>query len=345
MIRITFQWHITDRCNSRCNHCYQEEFDGIEISRQSMKDIFDQFKMLLKEISRDRNEETRGLINITGGEPFIRDDFFDLLQIFDENRKEFSFGILTNGSLINSENIKILQSLKPGFVQVSIEGSKETHDNIRGQGDFIRVVKTIKLLVKHKIRTVISFTAHKGNYEEFKDVAYLGKKLKVARVWADRMIPIGVGNKCKDMMLSTNGTKQFFEIMYKEQKKAQRSWFCKTEIGMNRALQFLIAGGKPYHCSAGDSLITIMPNGDLYPCRRMPINIGNLLDTSLVELYFNSGLLKKLRDRSTICAGCEECFYSKLCGGGLRCLSFATLSSPFIVDPGCWLSKPNTQKC
>jgi radical SAM protein with 4Fe4S-binding SPASM domain len=106
---------------------------------------------------------------------------------------------------------------------------------------------------------------------------------------------------------------------------------------MHRALQFLVGGGKPYHCTAGDSLITIQANGDLLPCRRMPVIVGNVLDKSIKELYYSSDFLKKLRNTENINASCKACIYSNLCRGGLRCLSFASTKDPFSKDPGCWL--------
>ncbi|MDM8563363.1 SPASM domain-containing protein, partial [Candidatus Marithioploca araucensis] len=127
----------------------------------------------------------------------------------------------------------------------------------------------------------------------------------------------------------------FFKIM----AKTKRAWFNRTEISMRRALQFLVGGGRPYHCTAGDSLLTVQSNGDLYPCRRMPIRIGNLLETPLLELYDNSTLLHKLRQPEQISEGCEACFYAKLCRGGLKCLSYAVTGDPFKADPGCWLTK------
>ena len=70
----------------------------------------------------------------------------------------------------------------------------------------------------------------------------------------------------------------------------------RTEVAAHRALQFLTAGGSAYHCTAGDSLLTVMPNGDVYPCRRMPIRAGNVFQTSLREIYERSHILRALRD-------------------------------------------------
>ena len=135
-------------------------------------------------------------------------------------------------------------------------------------------------------------------------------------------------------VLTHEETREFFEIMNRERKKASIIFSGKTEIAMHRAIQFLYAGGKPYHCTAGDTLITVQPDGNLVPCRRMPIRVGNLMDTPLAELYEKSDLFRELRNG--ISEGCSNCFYSKLCRGGLRCLSYAMTGDPFKADPSCW---------
>jgi radical SAM protein with 4Fe4S-binding SPASM domain len=105
---------------------------------------------------------------------------------------------------------------------------------------------------------------------------------------------------------------------------------------MHRALQFLVGGGRPYHCTAGDSLLAVQANGDLYPCRRMPIRVGNLMETPLGSLYDQSLLLQALGDRRRIPGGCQGCVYRRLCRGGLRCLANMATGDPFTTDPGCW---------
>ncbi len=336
---MLLQWHITERCNLRCTHCYQEGYAAKELSFNELLDVLEQFKDLLA-FWRNQNEgkPLKGHITITGGEPFVRKDFFDLLEVFYQDRDLFSFAILSNGTFINSEISNRLREFNPAFVQVSIEGTKPTHDDIRGKGSYEKTISAIRFLVKENIRTLISFTAHRGNYKEFPDVARLGRRLKVSRVWADRLIPHGSGANLQETILSPKETLSFFKLMEIEQKKASRAWFGKTEIAMNRALQFLVAGGKPYHCTAGDTLLTVQSNGDLYPCRRMPIKTGNLLETTLRKLYYSSNLLNNLRDKNKINTSCAKCFYSQLCRGGLKCLSYAIEGDPFKIDPGCWHS-------
>jgi radical SAM protein with 4Fe4S-binding SPASM domain len=192
------------------------------------------------------------------------------------------------------------------------------------------------MLVAEKIPTMISFTAHQDNFREFPQVARLGRKLRVQKVWSDRLIPHGVGKNMIGEQMTPEQTQEFFAIMKQAREQAPDKWFSKTEIAMDRALQFMVGDGKPYRCYAGDSLITIQPNGDLLPCRRMPIPVGNVLQTPLETLYYQSDLFQDLRDENKISEGCEPCFYKKICRGGLKCLSLATEGDPFVKDPGCW---------
>ncbi len=229
-----------------------------------------------------------------------------------------------------------LHKLAPNFVQVSIEGTAATHDNIKGKGNFAQTVTAIKCLRRERIRTLISFTAHRKNFREFKEVAKLGQRLRVDRVWADRLIPWGSGANLREQIMTSAETKEFFTIMEQAQARADRAWFGRTEIAMFRALQFLIGGGQPYHCTAGNTLLTVQSNADLYPCRRMPIRVGNLLETPMLELYDTSELFHKLRRPQQISVGCETCCYAKLCQGGLKCLACAVTGDPFKADPGCW---------
>jgi radical SAM protein with 4Fe4S-binding SPASM domain len=340
---LLLQWHVTERCNLRCTHCYQESHGGAELEFPQLLGILAQYEELLARWRGTKNAPSpRGHITVTGGEPFVRRDFLELLEVFAARRQRFSFAILTNGTLIDSPLARRLRELGPRFIQVSIDGTQATHDRIRGSGSYERAVAALRHLKQEGVRTLISFTAQRGNFREFADVARLGQRLGVDRVWADRLIPVGVGADLQAQVLTPQETREFFAVMRKSRPTFWRSWFGASEVAMHRALQFLVGGGRPYRCTAGDSLITVQPNGDVVPCRRMPLRVGNLLETPLAELYERSPLLRALRDPDRPSRGCEECAFARLCGGGLRCLSTAVHGDPFVADPGCWLARNET---
>ena len=332
--QLLLQWHITERCNLRCAHCYQEGYSGAELPFNGIMNMLCQYLDLLK--SWKGGARRFGHITVSGGEPFVREDFFDILEVFRSHKKDFSFSILTNGSLIDRKIAGRLSSLGPRFVQLSLEGKEATHDAIRGKGSYAKTVDAIRHLKKEGLRVLVSFTAHRANYREFGAVAAIGRGLKVDRVWADRLIPTGAGTGMRSQALTPVETREFLEIMKRSCRRSILAPFNRTEVSMKRALQFLFSGERPYRCTAGDSLITIQSNGDLVPCRRMPIVAGNLTEAALADLYNDSEIFKRLRDRSRAQEGCEGCLYSALCGGGLKCLSYAVTGSPFKADPGCW---------
>ncbi len=334
---LVLQWHLTERCNLRCAHCYQDGYAGEELSHQQLLDILGQYIELLDTWRSRSLTPIDGHVTVTGGEPFARRDFLGLLEVFAALEDRFSFAILTNGTFIDAAMASRLRDLGPRFVQVSMEGIQTTHDGIRGPGTFDRTVEAIRHMVEAGVRATISFTAHRQNFREFPAVARLGRQLGVSRVWADRLIPSGSGEALSEQVLTIEETQEFFELMLQARGEGKRRWFGSgTEISMHRALQFMVGDGRPYQCGAGDSLITVQPNGDLYPCRRMPIPVGNLLETPLSELYYSADLFQSLRDRNHVSTGCESCSHADRCRGGLKCLSYAVTGDPFRADPGCW---------
>lgn len=329
--RLLLQWHITHRCNLRCAHCYQDSYAGGDTPMATMLDILEQYRAFIAAAG------IRGHITVTGGEPFVHAEFMALLEIFAQHAKEYSFAILTNGYFITPSIAQRLKTLGVGFVQVSLEGGKTSHDAIRGKGNFERTCASIKLLKQAGVKTLVSFTAHRANYREFSAVSRIARRLGVDKVWSDRFIPADKNSAIQP--LPPAETEAYSALIAKERQRHKIRWFNKTDIAGQRALQFLHSGGHPYRCSAGDSLITIMPNGDLYPCRRLPILAGNVLQTPLAQLY-DGELFQSLRTPREPAPGCASCLYKNICGGGLKCLSYAITGSPHTADPGCWLANP-----
>ncbi len=324
------QWHITDHCNLRCKHCYQENSINSEVNLDDCKLVLDQFDELIRAIEKSEEVEVKAHISITGGEPMLNPNFLDILKLI-QSRKTYCYSVLSNGSFINENCLAFFKEFPPLFVQLSMEGSERTHDAIRGKGDFDRTYQVAKRLTKAGIKTMLSFTAHKGNYREFKTVANIARELKVYKVWTDRLIPYGNGKQLVSM--STEETKDYIKLVkkVKEDKKYNRS---RTIVSADRALQFMAAGNY-YSCSAGKKLLTVMSDGSVYPCRRMPVNIGNINKESLTDIYTKNAFVAELKSDKSI-KGCENCKFINLCKGGLKCLSFATHKDAFIKDVGCW---------
>lgn len=336
---LTLQWHITNRCNKRCKHCYQEDFNNQEFSTKELIKIGEQYIELLKKYNSLHNKKCKGHINITGGEPFIRDDIFEILDFFYKNRDKFTFGILSNGSYLTEDIVNKLKKYKPTMVQISLDGNKKSHDYLRGKGSYDEVVKALKLLNKYNIKGIVSFTANNKNYKEFKDVVKTARKAKAHKVWSDRLVPMGSGDTDEIKTLNQKELKEYLYIMEKD-KNRWINRFNKLEISMNRGLQFLSGSSCGYKCSAGDGLIIIMENGDIMPCRRLPLIAGNLKKDKLDDIYFNSDIFKKLRIKS-VPEGCETCGFIDVCNGGSKCISYGVYNNYNVADPACPLQNNN----
>lgn len=335
--RLLLQFHITGRCNLRCKHCYRTEGDVEALSFDDIIAVIEQFKALVNTYNTHHNVKRRAHINITGGEPFFRKDIKDILFYLGENKDVFSYGILSNGSFIDDEIIAILKKTEVSFVQLSIDGNREMHDSLRAEGDYDRVFKTAEYLEKNGIKTYISFTANKSNYKYLPLVAHECRKRKIAKLWSDRLVPIGNGQDLEKLKITSDILPDYIKYL----KKAKGNLFTqklykKTNVTMNRALQFQNSNGEIYSCSAGDSLITVDEFGNIMPCRRMPIICGNVLKENLCDVYYNNAIFKELRQKFTP-KECSNCEFSYYCNGGAKCQSYATYNSFYKADPACGL--------
>ena len=333
--RLLLQFHITGKCNLRCKHCYRKEGDVERFSFRDIITVIEQFKSLLKRYNSNHRINKRGHINITGGEPFFRSDIKEILSYLGDNKELFSYGILSNGSFIDEEIIRILKETQVSFVQLSIDGTAEIHNQLRAPGDYQRVFSTASYLESNGVRTYISFTANKSNFHALPHVARECRKRNITKLWSDRLVPIGNGEALTELAITQNEIKKYIRFL----KRAQGNFITKklhpkTQVTMNRALQFIGSDGAIYSCSAGDSLITVDETGNIMPCRRMPVLCGNVFESTLEEVYYNSPVFQQLR-MEFIPTECEKCKYTYLCRGGAKCQSYAVLGSFNHADPAC----------
>lgn len=333
--RLVLQFHITGNCNLRCKHCYRTEGNVEPLSYENVIAVIEQFKELVEEFNRRHKSKRRGHINLTGGEPFVRKDIKEILRYLGENRETLSFGILSNGSFLDDEMISVLKETGVVFVQLSLDGNRKMHDSLRASGDYDRVLKTAGYLEKKGIPVHISFTANKENIKYLPNVAAECRKRKITKLWSDRLVPIGTGQEISNLAILDKEMPEYLTALKKARGNSlTRLLYPKTQVAMNRALQFPVSKGRVYSCSAGKTLITVDEFGNVMPCRRMPIVCGNVSETTLREIYYHQETFRALRNlpEPGECAGCE---YVYLCKGGARCQSFALYGNYYKADPAC----------
>jgi radical SAM protein with 4Fe4S-binding SPASM domain len=335
---FTLQWHITERCNWHCKHCYQsEEYKKEELSLAQMKVVFNQYILLIKHLGIHRNS---AFINVTGGEPFMRKDFFEFLKYLHKKGHLFNLGILSNGSFITKKNAKKLKSLGVSYYQISIEGLEEYNDSIRGKGSFKKIIRAIKILNSEGIRTHTSLTLTNDNIKDIPELCNILEKAGTHKINTRRLIPIGTGTQFKNQIIEPLALQNYYilskkinENFKKEGKEFYIHIGCESGVFNDEVLN----EKEKKNCAIIDGrIITVMSNGDVLPCRRLPVVIGNVINQNLFELWYSSNFLWELRNLNNAHPFCKKCKNFDSCFGGAKCLTYTYYNKFFVPDVQCW---------
>ena len=163
---FSFQWHITDECDQRCKHCYIFSGSNVHIpqsmSHENIYKVFNNCIDFCKTFDREP------YFYITGGDPILHKNFWELLEIFKSHGIFFS--ILGNPFHINDEICKKLKFLGCEKYQLSIDGMKSTHDFFRKPGSFDTTLSKIKCINNAEIYSVIMSTVSSINIKEIPEV-------------------------------------------------------------------------------------------------------------------------------------------------------------------------------
>lgn len=319
--RLVLQVHVTSACDSRCAHCYQRDIAPYHMSAKDFRLLMEQFSDLVDRLGKTTGEKPSALVTITGGEPLIHPDFRQL--VFSVWAHGFDVAVLTNGHLIDKSTAVLLRNAR--FVQVSLDGNRDAHDKVRGEGDFDRVMSAIRTLKDANANAIVSFTAHANNYRTLAEAARDAKRAGANRFWSDRYLPLGESPLIEPMDLEQ--TLEYLKIMGDASDKR------RGIVMRHRALQFM-CGGPAYKCHAGREILAVTEECQVLPCRRLPIPCGDFRDKSLVEIYESEDTLVALRE-TRFPEACKDCEHVGDCGGGLRCLSAAVTGDWNAADPGC----------
>jgi MoaA/NifB/PqqE/SkfB family radical SAM enzyme len=279
---------ITNKCNARCRHCfYWKELNKNE-KEMEVKDI--------KKIANSL-KDSYGLV-ITGGEPFLRKDIYEICKSFENKIK--TLRIATNGLMTNTiyETVKkITTTLNFNHVdiQISLDGAKEVHNSIRGvKGSFdsaIKTIKKLKSLNKKNLDIQIITAINKRNHTKLKefinDIAHLKSQIFFV---ITRSSSFGVFNVPKQISseidtkekgitnLSTKDLKNIFaEIRAINNISSFKFWPIENQLYLKHSIELLEKRRKALECYAGSVDAVIYPGGNMALCE-LTKSIGNLKD-------------------------------------------------------------------
>ena len=281
-----FQWHITDRCNLRCAHCYQDSFAPLPAENlANLKKLADRvFKGLA---------DRRITVNLTGGEPLLVPWLFDLidyLQAF-ENLEEIS--LITNGTVATPEVLDgIRRSGKIRYLKVSLEsGIHEVNDFIRGAGNLAKVSDGILHYRRVTDKPVILMVTLGGyNLDSIEETVRYAGFVGAAGIIFERFIPLGHGRKLDGQVLSADEWSQAVATIARASGPGvdpralapYRAFWLWLDPGRTEKLQGAL-------CNLGDESMALMPDGTVYPCRRLPVPVGNALSEPFSRIVSRLG--------------------------------------------------------
>jgi mycofactocin radical SAM maturase len=320
---ICLTWELTYACNLQCVHCLSSsgQRDERELSTDEAKKILD-----------DLRDLQVFYINIGGGEPMVRRDFFELLEYSVANGIGVKFS--TNGAFIDEEKARRLAAMDYLDIQISLDGvDAATNDAVRGEGSYdmaIRAMENLKAANFGQFKISVVVTRHNvSQLDQFKALAdHYGAQLRITR-----LRPAGRGADTWHELHPTNA-----------QQREIYNWLLKH--GEN-----VLTGDSFFHlnalgeslpglnmCGAGRVVCLIDPIGDVYACPFVihdEFKAGNVRDEGgFAKVWKQSDLFLSLREPQSAGA-CVSCGAFDACQGGCMAAKFFTglpLDGP---DPEC----------
>lgn len=264
---------VTYRCNSRCQMC------NIWKIREHFGEITPQEFLNLPADLED--------INITGGEPFLRNDLLEIVRVMKNRCPKANLIISSNGfatDLIVSKTEEILKLMPNLGIAISIDGMGEMHNKIRGiENGFEKATLTIKKLREIGVKNLkIGFTIGEYNPKELFEVYALAKKLDTElslTVVHSSENYFGKENEIKDKTLIIEALNWLIkkELSHWHYKNWGRAYFAYG------AREFVKSGERILPDYSGVLSIFIDPQGVIYPCDISTQKLGNLKNTNDFE--------------------------------------------------------------
>ncbi len=301
---------LTMKCNENCLHCGSRCGD-VKSDELSVE----QYKAFLDKIKRDFPKKP--MLCITGGEPLLRKEFFEIMDY--ANELGFNWGMTSNGTLITKEIARKLEEAGMKTISISLDGLEDTHDAFRRRkGGFKASIEGVKNLLERDFQNVqITTVVTKKNISQLDEMFDLMCDIDLDSWRLTGIEPIGRALELKDYTLDGDDYRRLFDfIKTKREEGFPLSYGCTHFLGLDyerevRDWYFL--------CNAGIYVASVMANGDIGACldiERRPETIqGNILRDDFTDVWYNKFDIfrKPLSDKNEKCKNCKDCDF---CEGG-----------------------------
>jgi len=335
---------LTRQCNLHCMQCYNKS----GTARPNELSVFE-IKKLLDEMQRIGVFEAR----LTGGEPTIRNDFFEILDYVIESG--FYVSLATNGVWDEDLRKKICERGIDDVI-VSLDGDKEVNNKFRSGGDFQKTLNAIDGLKRSGVKNVrINTVISKMNYQKMEPLFQICDRYDLLLIDLIHPRPFGNGasSNGRKLMLNDRETLEFNCLVQGLRKKYPT---------VKAVMDFDLLGeiNTPKHpivprvkaCPAGREFAFISPQGYMFPCGVAPINdislmseedkklfiAGNILEKTILDLWHNASVWKNYRDLAKCkpqkCHHCE--YWGSKCFGTCPIGAYYDTGKLNGEDPYCY---------
>ena len=336
---FVFQWHLTDECDQRCRHCY---IYGENAGKKPDTMDWETMRAVLaacEDFCGDLNHRLQ--FCLTGGDPLLHPDFWKLAALL--KKKKIPFSILGNPFHLDLKTCQRLKKLGCTRYQLSIDGLEETHDWVRKPGSYRETLEKIGVLNQAGLESAVMTTVSGRNADEIPGVIDAMVEAKVRHFAFSRYCPSAAeeGNgltperyrqlladcakkirACLDAGCSTTfGKKDHLWTLY----DYERGRFTPPE----GAEEGVIYAG----CHCGQTHLTILPDGEVYACRRVAgSRVGRLPEDRLMDIWLGPMNEYRRLDRFEKCRDCELLRWCR----GCPAVASAGKGDFYAADPQCW---------
>ncbi|HCM27798.1 MAG: radical SAM/SPASM domain protein, ACGX system [Treponema sp. GWB1_62_6] len=334
---FSFQWHITDTCDQRCEHCYIFAEDHrariVEMPLDQMRFVLDNCLRMCEKVGR------LPYFYITGGDPILHRDFWTLLSLLKD--REIPFTILGNPFHLNVAVCRRLAELGCDKYQLSIDGLRETHDSIRKPGSFDATLEKIPCIRDAGIKCAVMTTVSGKNIAELPDIVSLVVERDVDIFAFGRYCPTSAE---KENHIAPRDYRALLETCwakFEEHKDSGTTFNLKDHLwtlflhekGLFEIPDDAAEGAIYDGCNCGNCHLTILPAGDVYACRRMESRVGSVFSENLRDIFTGEAMdAYRQYDKFEKCSKCELLRFCRGCPAVAR----GTTGNMYAPDPQCW---------
>jgi len=307
-------WECTMNCNFHCKHCGSKAGEKKYENGLSTEEI----KNAFEDIARNFNPREI-TIAVTGGEPLLRLDIFEVMAY--AKSLGFSWGMVTNGYLINENVVQQMKDAGMSSVVVSIDGIGKTHDAFRGvEGSYEKAVQAVRLLSSAEFLKDLQITTsvHSENIGQLEEMYKTFIDFNITSWRAMNVDPIGRAEENKRILLNAEQLKYLLSFIKAKRKKSpiNVTYGCESFLGLEYEGD---VRGWYFICNTGINTGSILYNGDIFVCpnvsRREEFIQGNVKEDSFSEVWRNKFGLFREKER-TKCDKCIKCMFWEECLGG-----------------------------